>query len=415
MRVTDVTTAVVEANFDYTFVRVHTDEGLYGTGECFPAPALRPMIRQLGELLIGLDPRDPVPLWRRLMVAVSGSGSASGAGIAYNAISGIETALWDLLGKQLGQPVVRLLGGAYRPAVEVYADLHGGAELQSITPLMQYRRPFWSSGTGRTEIGGFYWEEAESKALSIEDTVQRCREAVARGFRTIKLDLDVFATPREGASRSASPRDLQRMTDLGGEVRAAVGGDVDLAFDCHWRFDVVTALAVAEAVAPVRPLWLEDPVPPDPQALAAVTRSSPVPVATGENTYLFEGFDLLLRADAANIVTPDVQKAGGLAESVRIGELAARRYVPFAPHCIASPLGFVAAVHVCAALPNHLCLEFHGSDVSFWDELVTSAAPVIVDGRARVPDGPGLGVELDLDVVRRYSPPGEPVFDEPAS
>lgn len=413
MRIVAVTTAVVQANFDYTYVRVETDEGLSGTGECFPAPALPRLARELGQLLVGQDPRHPVPLWRRLMTAVSGTGSSTGAGIAYNAISGIETALWDLNGKISGLPVVRLLGGAHRDRVEIYADLHGGTQLHSISSLMQYRRPFWTTEDGQTQVGGFYWEEAEAEGVSIEATVSRCRQAVAEGFRTIKLDVDVFAAAREGTSRSATNLDLRRMREMAMAVRAAIGDDIGLAFDCHWRFDVMTALAVADAVAPARPLWLEDPVPPDPEAMAAVTARSPVPIATGENTYLVEGFDTLLRNRSTHIVTPDVQKVGGMAEAVRIGDLAARRFVPFAPHCIASPLGLMAAAHVCAALPNHLCLEFHGSDVPFWGDLITGPKPLIERGSVVVPDAPGLGVELDIEVVRRYSAPGEPVFDEP--
>jgi gluconate/galactonate dehydratase len=278
---------------------------------------------------------------------------------------------------------------------------------------MQYRRPFWLSESGRTEVGGFYWEEAEAEGVVIESTVDRCVEAVAAGFRYVKLDLDVFSTAREGTSRTASAADLDRMRELAVAVRSAIGPDVGLAFDCHWRFDVMTALAVAEAVAPVRPLWLEDPVPPTPEAMAAVTSRSPVPIATGENTYLVEGFEALLRAGSTHIVTPDIQKAGGMAECLRIGDLAARHYVPFAPHCIASPLGLMAAAHVCAALPNHLCLEFHGSDVAFWADLVVADGPVIRNGDVWIPEAPGLGVELNMDVVRRYSPHGEPVFDEP--
>jgi L-alanine-DL-glutamate epimerase-like enolase superfamily enzyme len=146
--------------------------------------------------------------------------------------------------------------------------------------------------------------------------------------------------------------------------------------------------------------------------MAAVTARSPVPTATGENTYLVEGFEALLRNRSTHIVTPDVQKVGGMAEAVRIGDLAARHFVPFAPHCIASPLGLMAAAHVCAALPNHLCLEFHGSDVPFWGDLITGPKPLIERGSVLIPDAPGLGVELDMEVVRRYSAPGEPVFDE---
>lgn len=412
MRIAAVTTAVVQANFDYTFVRVHTEDGLHGTGECFPAPGLVPMIREFGRLLVGQDARRPLPLWRRMMTAVSGSGSASAAGIAYNAISGIEAALWDLNGKRLGEPVARLLGGTHREEVAVYADLHGGTELHSITPLMEYRRPFWLSPTGATEIGGFYWEEAETtEAVSVEETVARCRKAVDQGFGHIKLDLDVFSSKREGTHRGATASDLAWMREMALAVREAVGDEVQVAFDCHWRFDVMTALAVADAVAPARPMWLEDPVPPDPRSMAAVAARSSVPIATGENTYLVDGFDAIVEAGGAHILTPDVQKAGGVAETLRIGELAARRFLGFAPHCIASPFGFIAAVHVCAALPSHLCLEFHGSDVSFWEDLVVGGEPIIRGGRARVPEASGFGVELDLEVVRRYSPPGEPVFE----
>jgi L-alanine-DL-glutamate epimerase-like enolase superfamily enzyme len=152
-------------------------------------------------------------------------------------------------------------------------------------------------------------------------------------------------------------------------------------------------------------------VPPDPHAMAAITTGSKVPVATGENTYLVEGFSALVEAGAAHILTPDVQKAGGVAESLRIGELAARKFLGVAPHCISSPLGLMAAAHVCAALPNHLCLEFHGADVPFWSELVHCERPLVTDGCVRVTDAPGFGLELDLDVVRRYSPPGQPVFE----
>jgi L-alanine-DL-glutamate epimerase-like enolase superfamily enzyme len=413
MKITAVTTAVVQANFDYTFVRIHTDEAVTGTGEAFMAPGLPATIRELGEVVIGHDPRNVTALRTRLMLAVSGSGGASGAGMAYNAVSGIEAALWDLVGKALDQPVWQLLGGRYRDSVEVYADLHAGGELESLDRVMRYRRPFWSSPSGRTEPGRFFWEAAEGAASSVEAAIARGRAAIAAGFRYVKFDLDVFTEERQASSRSVARLDALRMGDLAGQIREALGNDVEIAFDCHWRFDVPSALAVARAVAPARPLWLEDPIPPDPVSLGRLASGTPVPIATGENTYLVEGFEALAASGGAHIFTPDVQKVGGILETVRIAELAARRFLPIAPHCIASPLGFTAAVHACAASSNVLCLEFHGSDVPFWDALITAGSSIISGGQVRVPMGPGLGVELDLDVVRRYSAPGEAVFDEP--
>lgn len=411
MKITAVTTAVVHANFDYTFVRVHTDEDVHGTGECFMAPGITSMLRDLGELLIGLDPRNPNPCRQRLLTALSATGGAGTAGIGYNAISGIETALWDLLGKALDQPVSRLLGGAFRDSVEVYADLHAGGKLESLDRVMRYRTPFWLSADGQTAVEGFYWETNEADALSVERMIARARDGIDAGFRRIKFDLDVFATVREAGDRSARRQEIDSIRATVAQLRQELGEDVDIALDCHWRFDVPTAIEVAHAIAPARPLWLEDPVPPDPSALAAVSRNSPVPIATGENTYLVEGFEKLIRSDSAHVLTPDVQKAGGLLEAVRIGELAARHFRSLAPHCIASPLGFLASVHVCAACPNVSCLEFHGGDVPFWNELVTTNEPIIAAGRARVPSGPGIGAELDLEVVERYAAPGEPVFE----
>ncbi len=409
MKITRVTTAVVQANFDYTYVRIHTDEGLYGTGECVSVPGLTGMLRELGELLIGQDPTRIHPLWARLMAVYANPG----AGVGYVPISGLEFALWDLNGKALGVPVARLLGGAFRDSVEVYADLHAGHELTSMSGSMQYRRPFWMSESGKTEPGAFYWEAEEAAAISPDAMIARARTAMADGFRYLKFDLDVFPAAREATDRSASSTDVRRIADNVLALRDALGPEVAIAFDCHWRFDVPTALQIANAIAPARPLWLEDPVPLNLEAIAAVTAASPVPIATGENAYLLDGFADLMKGRCAHILTPDFAGVGGLLEGIRIGDLAARQFLPIAPHCAGSPLAFIAAAHVCAALSNVLCLEFHGTDVPFWNDLVSGGQPIIVNGRVPLPTGPGFGIELDLDVVRRYSAPGEPVFDEP--
>lgn len=413
MRITDVTTAVVEANFDYTFVRIHTDGDLYGTGEAFMAPGLTATIRDLGQVIVGQDPLATRILLGRLLGALSGSGGSAGSGMGYNAFSGIEAALWDLRGKAVGSPVAELLGGPVNSSIEVYADLHAGGELVSLDRVMRYRTPAWGSASGRTEAGPFYWEAAEVEASSTEALLDRADDALRAGFSRLKFDLDVFRTVRATSDRGATPDDLVGMANLAERLRSHVGPDVHLAFDCHWRFDIPTSIEIAKAIAPARPIWLEDPVPPDPVALARVAAASPVPIATGENTYRVEGFEQLVNAGATHVVTPDVQKTGGILETVRIGELAARHFVPIAPHCIASPVGFMAAVHACAVLPNTICLEFHGTDVPFWDALILGDTSTIAGGRVSVPTTPGLGVELDMEVVRRYAAPGEPVFLEP--
>jgi gluconate/galactonate dehydratase len=163
-------------------------------------------------------------------------------------------------------------------------------------------------------------------------------------------------------------------------------------------------------------MWLEDPVPPENvEALRRVSQSTRTPISTGENFYMRFGFREALERGALGIVAPDFQKAGGLLEGRRIADLADTHYVAVAPHCIASPIGTIASAHVAAAIPNFLALEWHGMSVPFWNDMVTGVeGPVIQDGYITVPQGPGLGVELNLDVARRYAKPGEPFFGEPA-
>lgn len=155
-------------------------------------------------------------------------------------------------------------------------------------------------------------------------------------------------------------------------------------------------------------MWLEDPVPYDVSALAAVQAQCAIPVAAGETGYLVEGFRPLIDARAVSIVTPDGQKCGGLAEMKRIFDDAQLAYLQAAPHCIASPLGLMATAHACAASTNVMCIEYHGVDVPFWQQLVDG--PVIENGMVRVPDRPGLGVELDEDLLLRYGRRGLDVF-----
>ena len=409
-RITRLTTAVVEANFDYVFVRLHTDEGIHGTGECFFAPGIVGMLTDMEDLVLGQDPRRVQAVVRRIRIALSGPGSLTGAGIGFNALSGIEAALWDLAGKIDGRPIAELLGGRYVDEVPVYIDCHGGDRLESMSSVMRNRVPFWAAEGGQTTFGDLYYEAAESEgSLDPAAWVARAQAALDLGFSKLKFDLDAFSERRRSEDMGASRREIAEMAAKARALREAVGDDVDLAFDCHWRFDVPTALAIGEAVADVRPMWLEDPVPYDVAALAAVQRATSIPIAAGETGYLVEGFRPLIDAHAVSIVTPDGQKCGGLAEMKRIFDDAQVAFLQAAPHCISSPLGLMATAHACAASTNVMCIEYHGVDVPFWHDLVDG--PVVRDGMATITDAPGVGVELDLDVVQRYSRRGLPVFD----
>lgn len=214
--ITHVTTAVVQANFDYTYARIHTDAGIHGTGEAFFAPGGPSTIRDLGELLVGHDPTRIRALTERL---TRGAGGTANIGMAFHAISGLEAALWDLNGKLADKPVVDILGGRFRDAVEVYADLHSGSELRSMDNVMRYREPFWSSADGTTQTGQFFWEAAEEEVLSIELIVERASEAIKAGFRRIKFDLDVFGTDREASDRSIGRREVDQIAEYAMALR----------------------------------------------------------------------------------------------------------------------------------------------------------------------------------------------------
>jgi L-alanine-DL-glutamate epimerase-like enolase superfamily enzyme len=405
-------TAVVEGNFDWTFVRIETDEGIRGLGECFFAPGLTCILRSLEPLLIGQDPRDIRRLFRKLQLATSGAGSV--AGIVYNAISGIEAALWDILGQWLDVPIYRLLGGKFRDRVRIYADCHGGEALESLDEVLRSRSTSWEQKSSAHTARDYYGGAGGELPASPDDYRRQALRKKAEGFTALKFDLDVPGT--EGSdphNRMLNNRAIDHMVRLIGAVYDAVGNDTDIAVDCHWRYTASDIVSVARELEPFRLLWLEDPVPPNnTAALKEVSSKVRVPIATGENLFLFEGFQEIIAQHALSVVTPDLQKVGGLAVAQAIAQFADVHTMPVAPHNISSPVGTLAAAHFCAAIPNFLALEFHASDVPFWNDLVEGLpTPMIQHGFISVPEKPGLGVTLNEDIARRYARKGEPFFE----
>ncbi len=412
MNITRVKTAVVEGNFDWTYVRVETDDGISGLGECFFAPGLTRTLQELSRVIVGEDPRNIRYLFRKLQWATSGAGSV--AGIVYNAITGIEMALWDITGKALGVPVYRLLGGKFRDRVRMYADCHAGECLESLNAVLQSRRASWGAGSSDHKPRNFFDTRSESVMFTPEMYGTRAKQVAAQGFTALKFDIDI-PNPYvvDEHNRCLSNREIDYILSLVAAVRDAVGRDLDIAVDCHWRLNLSDARELAAGLEEYRLMWMEDPLPPwSTEEFRELKMTTRTPIATGENLYLFEGFRPLLERQSVGVVCPDLQKAGGLNEARRIAEFADSYNVPVAPHNISSPIGTIASVHFCAATPNFLALEFHANEVPFWEELLTGMdSPVIRDGYITVPEGPGFGVALNEDVARRYARPGEPFFE----
>lgn len=390
MRITDVRTASVAGNFEWILVRVYTDAGIVGLGECYWGAGVEAVVRHMRRLLLDEDPHNVDWLFQKMVRGMSGSGST--AGTVVSAISGIELALWDIKGKDLGTPVYNLLGGRYRDRIRVYCDCGHGRE------------------------------------ASPEAWAERARRAVDLGFTAIKFDIDNVDPSRfapahhvgvgrqgwlQAQQQPISTAEMDLIIRLVGAVRQEIGRGIDLALDCHWNYNTRDVITLAREMEPFHLMWLEDPTPPDNvEALKRVTDNSPVPICTGENHYTRHGLRPLITQQAVDILQPDVPKVGGLLEAKKVADLADIYYIPFAAHNVSSPIGTIACCHTCASMRNFAILEFHAQDVPWWQDLIVGRGErLIQDGYITVPDGPGLGVELDEDAAREHLSPGSTLFE----
>lgn len=364
MKITEIG-AVVLQPFPWVLVRVRTDEGLVGLGEAYHGAGVHQIAvdERLTKALIGQDPRNVDRLFHDMQRVMSASGFFQGAVMC--AISGIEMALWDLTGQSLQTPIWQLLGGRFRDRVRVYNDCHAGVD-----------------------------ETPEAYART-------ATEVEARGFSAIKFDIDPLPSRRDAYNRGIRNSDIAHYVEVMTAVREALDPDTDLAIDAHWRYAPVDVLKIARAFEDLDLLWLEDPIPPENnEAMRHLTSQTRTPICTGENLYTRYGFRELVEGHGADILSPDLAKAGGLLEGRRIADLADLYYIPIAPHNICSPVGTYAAAHVCTAIPNFLALEFHHLDNDVWTGLVDEGPGLVDDGHISVGDLPGLGLTLNEDAVR---------------
>jgi L-alanine-DL-glutamate epimerase-like enolase superfamily enzyme len=391
-----IKSAVIEANFHWTYVRVYSDVngGLYGTGECFFAPGIEKMISAFEEILVGEDFSNTEKLVEKMRWAASGTGSLGG--IIWNAISGIEAALLDLKGKYYGLPIYQLLGGKFRDKARIYLDCHAAGSLEALNTLLQPARPTWMEITEGTEP-----DQSEIKSGARE----RAKQMVDLGYTALKFDLDlpgsVFDNPQ---GYSLTNKDIDWMVELVDSVRDGAGSETDIAFDAHWRYKAHDIIKVMKEIEQYRVLWLEDPLPPhDLSGLGYLRKLSHVPIATGENLQLQQGFKPLMERGLVDIVTPDLQKAGGLMEGKKIADLANAGNKMFAPHMIGSPIALMASCHLSLTIPNFLVCEFHAHDVPFFHDLAEGGTSEWFEhGWVTPSEKPGLGIELDEKVVKEY-------------
>ncbi|AMD30800.1 MAG: mandelate racemase/muconate lactonizing enzyme family protein [Acidilobus sp.] len=414
LRITKVSSFTVQANFQWTFVRVYAGD-LYGTGEAGPTPGASAIAEALGKVIVGEDALKVNRVLQKLRWATLYAGTS-----AYHIISAIDMALYDLIGKYLNVPVYALLGGD-RTEVPVYVDAHGGKGLEAMDSTLMPVEPSWAAQANvererikePTPVHGRLTAEQWNPDYSPEGYASRAKELKAEGWRAIKFDLDVptpYSDPLRLRSGRLSQAEVQYLASLASAVREAVGYDVDIMFDLHWRYDVSTGVALCRALEPVRPRWVEDPTPAvttltNFDELRLITSQCPVPIEVGENLYTSYQFKDLI-GTGIMVWAPDPAKAGGITELRRIEELASLYDIEVSPHNIGSPIATVAAAHAASVGNTFGALEFHGHDLPFWNDLVKSKKRVIDVGRGAIVlgDEPGLGVELDEEVARRLWP-----------
>ena len=357
MKIIDIQTAGVNlGDSNHIFVKVISDEHLIGIGEAYrvgPDQAVIEVIDYFKDWLVGEDPTRIEHLWRLLY----NNSRFPGGSIVNAAISGIETALWDLKGKIHGLPVYQLLGGRCRDRVRVYLGVRGA---------------------------------------TIDELVADARDAVARGFTAIKLQ------PLPPDNQQLPWNQVLKQTQARmAAVRRAIGDDVDLALDPHARlFEPYRAAEIAEVVRPYRPLFFEEPIRPENiQAMAELHRRIDIPLATGEMLYTKYEFRDLIAAGAADIVQPDLVLCGGLLEGKKIAAMAEAHYLNVAPHNPLGPVSTAIAVQLAASTPNFLILEYRVDIEGPRRKLVKE--PLTFDqGWLRIPETPGLGIELNEAAFR---------------
>lgn len=413
LRITDMRAQSVQANFEWTFIKIYAGD-LYGVGEAGHAPGLIGMLPSFKKLLIGEDALKIRKIEQKLRWATHYSGTTT-----YHMISAINIALYDLVGKYLNIPIWKLIGG-YRDRVRVYVDAHGGKGLEAMNSLAMPVKPAWLNDT-RIEkdrvvsmgnpIHGRLSIEKWNEDYSPSAYATRAKEMIEEGFTAIKFDLDVptpYTDPTLIMSGELSLKDVDYLASLVRAAREAAGDGVDLMFDLHWRYNINTAARICKAIEPYRPRWIEDPVPAQMtisnlDEYRLLTQLCQVPIETGENMYTVYQFKDLL-GTGVRVWAPDLAKAGGIGEGIRIADLASMYDIELSPHNIGSPIATMAHAHMASMANTFGVLEFHGHDVPFWNNIIKPRKPLISKGFIELSDEPGLGIDLDIDEMRKIWP-----------
>jgi galactonate dehydratase len=364
IKITNIEPVVVHVNHrgDWVFLLVHTNAGITGLGEASHSgndALLLETVHAFEEQVLGRSPLEIESIWHKLA-------RVDGGRISHTALSGIEQALWDIVGQHLGVPIHVLFGSAIRDRIRLYANINRHV-------------------TDRSPQG----------------FVRAARQAVDEGFTAVKLapfdELRERDHIRTGSKAAWRPG-IERVE----AVRAAIGNDIDLAIDCHGRMEPSEAVAVGRALGDCDLLWYEEPVPHRfVDELTRVSQGVPMPTASAESVFALEGFRPFLTRYIVDVIMPDVKHDGGLLETKNIASAARMSQVLIAPHNPSGPVATVATAQVISTISNFLILEYAWGEVDWRADLLTPPEPV-QDGYLFVSQSPGLGHCLNPDIIAQH-------------
>jgi L-alanine-DL-glutamate epimerase-like enolase superfamily enzyme len=382
VKITDVKCVVIRGTWDWNLVRVDTDAGVSGIGEAYWGHGVKDLIlRQLKPLVVGEDPFNVDKLYTKMLMRSAGAGAL--AGVTVTAASGVEIALWDLAGRLLKTPACNLLGGRFRDRVRFYRTLQ---VVKDPEDMQQWRDQIRDA---KAEKMG--WTAFKFQGDGIPPAA----------------DPEYKEPGHDPYTRGLTLRDLRRIGRAMETVREELGPDIDFGVEAHWKYDVRDAIQMAKVMEPVKPMWLEDPVPPgNPEVMARVTHAVDIPISTGENLYTRDGFRRLIELQGCDIVHIDIPKSGGLLESKRIHDLADNYYIATAAHNPASPVGTIASCHAAASMRDFRVHEL-AKYIDWWQDLVVHDGPIFENGYYAIRDKPGYGIEINPEVAKAHLAPGE--------
>lgn len=382
-KIRDIQTMTLSGPRTYVYVKVVSDDGLYGVAEAYGSPGVgvKEQVLSLKPLLTGKDPLEIDTIYTFLGEhgdSLSGSRTDGSAHMLMRAASGVEMALWDLAGKILGVPSSTLLGGRFRDKVRVY-DHETPRNMLDKASCREWAQKIKADPAGFTghKFGFPHTKPATDKS-------------------------------RDLANRVLTTKELVQVQQGFDNCREAAGWDHDIMVHCHWEYDLRTALQIADAVAPMKPMWFEDPLQVEySEAWKRLSANAHVPICTGENLARRQGFKDFIINQGCDILHPDLRNSGGFLETKRIADMADVFGIPMATHNTGSQLHTWATCQWAASIRDFLAVETITGQGGWMDQVLQLDGPYIKDGFVTVTDKPGLGVELNPDVVKAHLAPGE--------